>query len=209
MGLASKTTLRQNYGDYYRRLQMITHRPEVKISGLASLTIFAVAFFSLLAILPTIKTIISLKKEIEEIESINSQMQRKILSLDTAQSIYLQTASNIIFVNEVLPDKINFEKLAWQIHWLANENGVKIISENFDEFPIKNEIGEETKELKKITIDLTINGRYENIRYFLDKLTRIDRLTSIEELIINKKKLSQSLNTVNANIKAQAYYLPN
>jgi len=209
MGLVNKATLRQNYGDYYRRLQMITRRPEIRISGLVSLTIFTIVFFSLLAILPTVKTIIALKKEIEEIESVNKQMQRKIILLDEAQNIYMQVASDIVFVNEVLPDKINFEELAWQIHWLANENGVKIISENFDEFPIKNDIEKEAKELKEITIELTINGKYENIRYFLGQLTRINRLISIEKLTVNKKRLSQNLNTVNANIKAKAYYLPN
>ena len=209
MGLVNKATLRQNYGDYYRRLQMITRRPEIRISGLVSLTIFTIVFFSLLAILPTVKTIIALKKEIEEIESVNKQMQRKIILLDEAQNIYMQVASDIVFVNEVLPDKINFEELAWQIHWLANENGVKIISENFDEFPIKNDIEKEPKELKEITIELTINGKYENIRYFLGQLTRINRLISIEKLTVNKKRLSQNLNTVNANIKAKAYYLPN
>jgi len=209
MGLVNKTTLRQNYGDYYRRLQLITRRPEVKVSGLVSLTIFAIVFFSLLAILPTIKTIIALKKEIGEIESVNKQMQKKIMSLDKAQNIYMQIASDIVFVNEVLPDKINFEKLAWQIHWLASENGIKIISENFDGFPIKNDIEKEVKELKEVAIGLTINGKYENIRYFLRQLTRINRLISIEELTVNKKRLSQNLNTVNANISAKAYYLPN
>jgi len=209
MVLANKATLKQNYGDYYRRWQMIARRPEIKISGLVSLTIFAIAFFSLLAILPTIKTIISLKQEIEEIESVNSQMQKKIMSLNEAQDIYMQVASDVVFVNEVLPDKINFEELAWQIHWLASENGVKIISENFDEFSIKNDIEKEMEGLKEIAIDLTINGRYENIRYFLGKLTRINRLMSIEELAVNKKRLSQNLNTVNANIKAKAYYLSN
>ena len=115
MKLAGKLSQRFDYRTYYNRVQQLAQQPKMRVSGLVSLTLFTVAFFGLFAILPTAKTISTLKKEIKESEEIEIGLQRKIVAMDEVQRVYLQIAEEIKAIETVIPNEVEFERLAWQV----------------------------------------------------------------------------------------------
>ena len=89
MNLADKLTGRSSYHQYYSRLKMVIERPTTKVSGLGILTVFTVVGFTIFAILPTFKTIASLKREIEDAKTVEAKLQQKIYSLVLFYAYYM------------------------------------------------------------------------------------------------------------------------
>lgn len=200
--------MKPTYANYYKRFQQLSRRPEAKISGLISLTIFAVAFFGLFAILPTFKTIAQLSKEIEDVETVNSKLAKKILALDTAEQSYGQILEKLETVEAVLPEKAEFERLAWQLHWLANDKGLEVSGGNFGEFEVIEQTPAASDELKELAVEFTIRGSYGQIKDFIKELVRADRLITVNEAVIGSKRLKGDSGGISANLRLTAYYLP-
>jgi len=198
MNLADKLTGRDSYNQYYARLKLVIERPVTKISGLVILTIFTVVGFTVFAILPTFKTIASLKREIEDAKTVEAKLQQKIHSLNQAETLYAQVAPGLSSLNQVLPDQPEFERLAWQLHWLAGQNGVTITNGSFSEF-----------QTDFIPVALSIRGNYLAIKAFIADLNRLDRLIAVEEVTISSKNVRLGGAGLTANLKLKAFYLPN
>lgn len=202
----NRTKLKQDYLRSIQRFKQFGKRPESKVSGLISLTIFTVAFFGVFAIMPTFKTIASLQKEVEDIEQINQKLSQKIQALNKAEELYGQQVNNLPLVNSILPETAEFERFAWQVEWLALNTGVEFESGSFNKFPLINK--EMSDGLQTIETELTIMGGYLNTKDFLEALTKIDRLVSISSLTISSKKIKQSAGMISTSIKLSASYLP-
>jgi Tfp pilus assembly protein PilO len=195
----------RNYDRYYQQLRVWGRQPKIKISGLITLTIFTVAFFLNLAILPTFKTIAGLKKEISDQKEVEVKLTKKMLGLKTAEVNYAKVINDLKLINQVLPEKEELERLAWQIQWLANQQGLEINTGSFGEF---NLVGQAAKPGQtELSAELTITGGYQQIRNFLQSLAKIDRLITVKEVNFNKQKL-QGSGEVTASLKLAGFYLP-
>ncbi|MCX6816979.1 MAG: type 4a pilus biogenesis protein PilO [Candidatus Beckwithbacteria bacterium] len=189
--------------DYLRWAQ----QPIVRISGLISLTFFTVAFFGIFAIMPTFKTIAKLNKEIEDSQIIDSQLYKKTVSLQAAQTNYDKVINDLGLVNRVMPEREEFETLSWQIAWLASQKGVELTSGTFNTF---NLVGPSETGLQTLEIDLTVSGPYLNIKDYFVSLTGFDRLITISDVNFGSKNSNNLKNNLNltANLKLTAYWLP-
>ncbi len=195
----------RSYDRYYQRIKVWGQQPKTKISGLIGLTIFTVAFFLSMAILPTIKTIAGLKKEIKDQQEVEAKLTKKMIGLKTAEVNYAKVVNNLRLINQVLPEKEEFERLAWQIQWVAKQTGVEINTGSFGGF---NLVGQTDKSDKiELAAELTIAGSYQQIRAFLQSLIKIDRLITIEEVNFNNQKL-QGEGKLTTNLKLVGFYLP-
>jgi len=195
----------RNYDRYNQQLRDWGRQPKIKISGLITLTIFTVAFFLSMAILPTFKTIAGLKKEISDQQEVEVKLTKKMLGLKTAEVNYAKVINDLKLINQVLPEKEELERLAWQIQWLANQQGLTISTGSFGEF---NLVGQAAKPGQtELSAELTITGNYQQIRNFLQGLTKIDRLIAVKEVNFNKQKL-QGSGEVTASLKLAGFYLP-
>ena len=195
----------RNYDRYYQHLKILGRQPKIRISGLVTLTIFTVAFFLSMAILPTFKTIAGLKKEISDQQEVEAKLTKKAAGLKTAEVNYAKVINDLKLINQVLPEKEELERLAWQIQWLANQQGLTISTGSFGEF---NLVGQAAKPGQtELSAELTITGNYQQIRNFLQGLTKIDRLIAVKEVNFNKQKL-QGSGEVTASLKLAGFYLP-
>lgn len=195
----------KNYDRYYQRIRVWGQQPKTKISGLITLTIFTVAFFLSMAILPTFKTIAGLTKEIKDQQEVETKMTKKVAGLITAETNYAKVINDLKLINQVLPEKEELERLAWQIQWLANQQGLTINTGSFGKFTL---VGQADKsDQAELSMDLTIKGSYQQIRAFLQNLTNIDRLITIKEVSFNKQKL-QGSGELTASLKLAGFYLP-
>lgn len=187
----------RNYDRYYQQLRILGRQPKIRISGLITLTIFTVAFFLNLAILPTFKTIAGLKKEISDQQEVETKLTKKMAGLKTAEVNYAKVVNDLKLINQVLPEKEELERLAWEIQWLARQTGVEINTGSFGEF---NLAGQAVKpDQTELAVELTIKGSYQQIRDFLQSLTKIDRLITIKEVNFNKQT---------ASLRLAGFYLP-
>lgn len=209
MKFSGRTNTVKDYNFYIKRLRQLSQNPITKVSGLISLTIFSIAFFGIFAILPTFKTIASLLKEIEGIKEVNLKMAQKIKTLTQAEEIYAQNLDDFPLISKVLPETAEFDRLTWQVEWLASQNQVNIPTASFGEFQV---VGPEIVNkdgLGKIQAEVTIVGSYQQAKKFMEELETIDRLITINDVRITNKTLLGKNNNVVANIKFEAYYLPN
>lgn len=197
--------MKKDYLHKVKRLKQLSKKPGSKVSGLVSLTLLTVAFFGVFAIKPTFETIFSLRKEIEDTETVNLKLTKKIQALIKAEEIYLNLGKDIKLLNQVLPETAEFERLAWQVEWLAKNEGVVLTTGSYNEFPL---INIQSKEKETIEMELTINGSYEQIKNFLSKIAQIDRLITVNNLTINSKWLKKGQGKLSASIKLSASYLP-
>lgn len=197
MNLSDKLTGRTSYHQYYSRLKMAFDRPSAKVSSLAILTIFTIIGFIGFAILPTFKTIASLKREIADAKTVEAKLQQKIYSLNQAETLFGKISPNLDSLNQVLPAGPELERLVWQLHWLANSRQLTITSGSFSEF-----------EPDFIPVSLTLTGGYPALKAFISDLNRLDRLIGVDELTISSKTVRSGSNTLTANLKLKAFYLP-
>lgn len=208
MNLGEKLTGRSGYGQYYQRLRLRLDQPQTKVIGLASLTIFTVIFFIIFAILPTFKTIASLAKEIDDARTVEAKLQQKIHSLNQADTLYSEVAPRLAILDQLVPPQPEFERLAWQLHWLAEQNQVTLINGSFGDFPIIGQGNSKNGELAPISVSLSATGNYQAIKNFLADLHRLDRLIQTGELTITSKTVRAAGDPLTAGIKLTAFYLP-
>ncbi len=205
---APTTINKAEYMNYYRRLKEFSHRPEAKISGLISLTIFTVAFFGIFAIMPTLKTIAKLNKDIKDAETVNNQLAKKIFSLEKAEELYSQQVDALPLINRVLPDQVSFERLAWQLDWLVKQKGLELITSNFEEFLVVGTQETKDKLPQPIVLEITVKGDFSQIKELAGALLKFDRLLTIKQTTITSKKNKNSDNKITANFKLTTYWQP-
>ncbi len=208
MSFVGKSTIRESSRNRYKRFSKLRESPKAKVSGLVSLTVFTVAFFGVFAIMPTFKTIASLNKEIDDAQLVNAKLSKKIVSLERAEETWIEVSSQVTGLSSILPREHEFERLAWQVAWMADDKGVIIINESFEEFVILGKNVSRSKDEFVLPMEMSISGGYEEIKGFLEGLVSLDRLVSIEEVVINSRKLRSEEGVLSANIKATAYYFP-
>lgn len=186
----------------------MSQNPLTRVSGLVSLTFFTIAFFGIFAISPTLKTIAQLNKQIEDTETVNSKLKSKVKDLEKAEIVYSQVLESLDLVDRVLPEKNEFERLAWQISWLVVESGVEITSSSFGEFVIVGSQDKAEGKVQLISLDLSVSGSYNKIKAMLKKITEIDRLIEIETVSLTKNAADGGgkSQTLTANLKLKADY---
>lgn len=209
MNLSDKLTGRTGYGQYYQRIRMALSQPKTKITGLASLSIFTVLFFITFAIMPTIKTIGNLTKEIADTKQIEAKLQQKIHSLETAEALYSKAVPSLKIINQLLPPTPDFERLAWQLNWLADQHQVTLSNGAFGEFPLVGPDKNPPGQAASIEVNLLASGNYLSIKSFITALNNIDRLVQVEEITFNSKSSPATIAAnITANIKLIVYYYP-
>ncbi|MFH0942773.1 MAG: type 4a pilus biogenesis protein PilO [Candidatus Beckwithbacteria bacterium] len=206
MSLNQRLTIARNYDRYYKRFKLWTQKPDVRVSGLASLTVFTIAFFLMVAILPTSRTIATLNREISDQETVDSKLTQKIVSLKAAETNFAAIVNNLPEIKEVLPESERFERLVWQIYWVAQQAGVEITSGSLGEFNLLNQRAEPGKPVE-LTVNLTISGNYQQVKNFVTKIAAIDRLLTIVDLSLSNKN-SKISNKLTVNLKLAGFYLP-
>lgn len=208
MKLSNKFPTRQAYLNYYKRIRQLGDQPVAKISGLVSLTLFTVAFFGVFAIAPTFRTIAELNRQIEDSELVNSKLAQKAAALSKAEDTYLQLGNDLEKVDRLVPEGAEFERLAWQLNYLANTLGLTIGGGNFGEFLVKGVEAVDPKKDSVLTAEITLNGNFLAIKEFIKMVESMDRLVVVDQVSISSKRIARDVSTITSNLRLSAYYLP-
>jgi Tfp pilus assembly protein PilO len=196
------------YHRYFFGLQKAAKAPQVRSFAWLSLTIFTICFFLVVAIRPTLVTIARLNREIRDKKEANQKMQAKINSIIAAQDEYAQKLDLLPLLEEALPERSEFPRLASFIERLASENGAVLKSLTF------NQIGQVGKDKNKavssetgsLEFSLNVSGSYPNLKAFLAKLEDSRRIIKIDKTAFSQVKEEEGSELV-LYLSGQALFL--
>lgn len=180
-------------------LQRLAKDKKTRSFASLSMTIFAVSFFALVAIRPTLLTIAKLTREIKEKRSANTELQDKIKTLIAAQDEYVRNSDNIFLLDQALPRRSEFPLFAFMLEQTAFETGVELESFNFGKiFITKNTAPVEADaKYSKLGFTLSASGDYFKLKDFVSKLETSKRIINISKTSfrLTKNKNDQLLNS--------------
>ncbi len=205
------------YEGYLKNVQRIYERePVLQASLQVILSIFTVAFFIFFAIRPTLSTVSTLVRKIDDQKLVNGKLDSKIQQLAIAQdnlTIYGERLNDQL--DEAIPKRPDVDRLARQIEAISIESEAYITSLNIQESPL---VGEKTTIIKTagksegeqfVVFSFAAGGSQEQIRSFISLLEKMERGVMITQLSIKGAETSQKENfTLMAEGKATIYYLP-
>lgn len=205
--------------DYYRYRRYLTNisalyqKKQYRAYTGLILSLFTIAFFAFFAIRPTIVTITSLMKEIEDKEMVAQKLEEKINALSRARSEYDAISTQLPLVEDALPQKTNPSLLVRQIETLAAQNSVILQSVQFGETPLLGEKEFKSKStetklkekgLSAISFSVSVSGSYQNLKSFLQNLEELRRLIIPSSFAF---KIEQKGESLVLSISGEAYYL--
>lgn len=209
--------LANNYVQDIRRLYQ--QQPGIKITLQLLLSVFTVAFFTFFAIRPTLSTITTLLRRIEDQKEVDVRLDTKIVQLLEAQNELTANETDLPLINLAIPQAPDLEGFARRLEVLAVEENSELASLQFQAIPL---VGTQTSLESSAgtratrndgnfsaTFDFTLNGTQESILSFLRKLETIDRAVAVTKIIFTRPTLQQqSFFSLTATGKGTIYYQP-
>lgn len=193
----------KKFSRYYQSLGPIMQRPKSRTYTAIIFSFLAIALFALYAIRPTIATIIYLRKEIADKTTVNNQMEQKIANLIEAQAAYQEIQPLIPIVKDALPENPDAIGMILQLRNLANETGATISAVRVSATPLTVEQNtsqkqkQHTTKTSEFTFSFVLGGTYTAVTKYLEGLTTIRRIISIESLNIQPEGDESGRNSSN------------
>lgn len=198
--------------DYYAK------SPGMKVTVQLILSVFVTAFFIFFAIRPTLTTITTLLKKIDDQKQVDTKLDTKLAQLSEASQELVKYDQDIPKIARAIPDDSKMEEFVARVEKLAAESQVSL-SIQFQSFPLvgnkanlqNTKAEEETsgKEANKfVTFSFTVNGNLQTVIKFLNGLEKIDRAVSITKLILQQPSAQQKrFYSLSAVGRGSIYYL--
>jgi Tfp pilus assembly protein PilO len=192
--------------EYHKYLELIPDFKQEKTQKYLTiaLTLLASIILGVFALGPTLSTIASLQKQLEDGKFVEQKLREKINNLSVLQQKYTSIEPDLPIIYEALPKTSQIPLLAAQIQAVANDSSVKVT--NFQTFQAEvSHTAVSTKKFAAYNFSVTAQGEYQNMTNFMDKLVNFQRIVTIESVSITKVT---ALNTTDLKltIKGIAYF---
>lgn len=195
----------------YRGIETLFQRQEIQAYTMAILSFFALAFFFVFAIRPTLISFFNLQKQISDSRMVEEKLDAKINALLKAQEQYQLLSSDITMMEEVIPPDPKFPELVQRIESLIVEQEATMTAFTTTEFSLLKEQnrGEaKIKDLSTINFDVTFEPAYDINKSVLARLLNLRRMINISSMIIDSETngATEGQSTIETEITASAYY---
>lgn len=215
------------YYRYSRQIAPLFKEKKIQAYTLIILSLFTISFFGFLAIRPTLGTIITLKKQIQDRTIVNSKLEDKINALIQAQSNYQQIESDIPIIYTLLPQKPDITSLLLKIEAITAESEAIISALTFDRVELmanptvintapetapntqENVLAAEVETDTTIPISFTItfSGTYDELKIILAKLGALNRIVTIKNADLNISA-NNEVSSLTLDMQTAAHYFP-
>lgn len=189
------------YHRYFFDIRKKTETPKTRSFTWLSLSIFTVSFFVLVAIRPTVVTIAKLNREIVDKEKASNGLQQKINSILQAQQVFTENSDRLYLLEDALPAKNEFPRLAYFFEQEAAITGVNLKFLNFEKIG-KTAVSAQTS---SFNFSLVVTGDYLKLKQFLGDLEISRRLIKIERASFNQLKKAEEIE-LSLSISGQAFF---
>lgn len=172
-----------------------------------AMTLFAITFFVLFAVDPTIATIADLRKQLSDNQFADQQLQDKISNLSTLEQKYNNMQNDLPAIFAALPQEPDSNVLLGQLYALAinsHLNVAKIQSGAVQLVPLV------SKAQMDQTFDflISVTGTKDNIMTFLKESTQFERVITIGSLVysVNSRDTTGN-NPLMLDMKGQGHFM--
>jgi len=176
-------------------------KPVAKVSSELLFSIFAVIFFAVFAIRPTVVTMSDLIKEIDDKQALEEKLTQKIAALSTAQAQYLSEQNRLIVLDKALPSNPDLEGALLVIEKVASEHNLVILNMEAKEVPHQDPAATQFSQKVRLSkpLLLTVTGTYPDIAQFVEGIRNVQREMVIESVSFSlndtqgKKRLAANI----------------
>jgi len=170
----------------------------------AILTIIASILLGIFAINPTLSTIASLQKRLEDDKFIEQRLQEKINNLSLLEKKYETIQKDLPLVFDAIPNSAEIATLAAILQQISTSDTIEL-----DDLQTLNvELSKETLAKKKYSsyqFTVATKGNYVDLIKLLDKLINFQRIITVDEISITKSStINDSL--LQFNLKGTVYF---
>lgn len=192
--------------DYLERVKLFTNLHDEKTASYITLifTFASFIFFGLFAINPTLGTIASLKRELEDAQSIDQQLETKINNLSTLQQLYSSMKPDIPILLSAIPQTAEAPRFLAQTQSLANNAGVTVKTLDVGEAPIKGDLQVSDNPIS-YPFEIGGTGNEEQIRNFYASLSQMIRITTFDTI---SASYNEDTKNYTFTIKGKVYFKP-
>lgn len=204
MPIEPKIESLRRFNRYYTALEPLFTQPKVRAYTMFVLSFFAMSFFGYFAIKPTLITISTLQRQIADARFVDQKLQEKINSLSAVSVEYEAIKPDLELIWAAVPKESKFPIFVKSLERIATESGTTIGSFVFK--PINLSPLESTTSAREIPIDfrLTLQGDYSKLADFIEKLSRLNRLSVIEKMEISTKG---EKDTLRLTLEGKTFYV--
>jgi len=193
---------------YYTYIRPLTRNKFVRTYSSLIFSLITIAIFSYYAIRPTVTTILSLQKSIEEQNQILNTLKEKVGHLVSGKQNYenIPTDTKVKLTN-LIPDNPALPQLINSLTYAADTAEASISGIQFQPVELENQKTQIIKEaeLKEIEFTFNLQGDFPNLMAALTTLKRLDRLVTINTINFNQQAESPLV----MSVSGKAYYLKN
>ncbi len=218
----------ERYQKYYKALEPKLGKPRNKAYTTIVFSFLVVSLFGWYAIRPTIQTILLLKREIKDKTELSKKMEDKIAALIEAQAYYQDIEPLIPVLDQALPPIPDAIPLLVQLRNLASASATTITAIQLPTVPLMSQENTANTPLGKgntpsttgnkqqsFEVTLAISGPFVNLRAFIEGVTLMRRIATIESISIlpspneriGSASAQQRTKILQLALKIKAYYL--
>lgn len=204
----------QTFKRYYRNLEPLVFKSQNRVYTAAIFSFFAISLFGWFAIRPTIKTILTLRREISDKTEINRQMESKIADLISAQSVYQSIENQLFLLDEAMPKNPEAVETVLQMRNLVGTSDATIASLMVgNSIPLEvNSKSIISKNGDELVFNSNLLGSYIALEEIMSKVNNMRRIVNIEQLSIEKSEEDSNLTDLNnllqMNIQLRSFFNP-
>lgn len=150
-------------------------------------SLFALSFFGLVAISPTITTISNLRKEYKEGKVALQDLIDKNKALNALSIEYVSIQPDLYLIDNAIPQSPRISEIIRQIEYMIKNNGLsvqKLESGLVEIYPTKNI----NTRIFSYPLSINISGAEKNVNEFIGNLINMGRILSIERLVTGDSK---------------------
>lgn len=150
-------------------------------------SLFALSFFGLFAIGPTITTISNLNKQLGEDKAALKQLQDKNTALKSLSAQFLDIEPELDLIDNAIPQSPKVAELSRQLEILSVKNNLtvqKLDSGLMELYPSKNV----NTPIFSYTFSIGVSGSEKDINVFIGDVINMGRIIGIEKLTTGKQQ---------------------
>jgi Tfp pilus assembly protein PilO len=164
-------------------------------------SLFALSFFGLFAIGPTITTISNLNKQYDDEKTAFKELQDKNAALKSLAAQYIEIQPDLSLIDEAIPQSPKIAELTRQLEVTATRNNLviqKLSTGLMEIYPAKNI----NSPIFSYTFSINVVGTENDVNTFTGEVINMGRIISIDKLTTGK----QQENLFSSSIAGKAFF---
>lgn len=171
------------------------------------LTLITISLFGIIAINPTISTIVQLQKQLEDNKEVETKLKQKITNLGQLQKQYAQIQTDIPIVLQAIPISPDPSMLNGQVQTIAGTSNINLLRFQTQQADLSQSTTNSTNVgIALFSFSLTAEGSEDRIYDFIKRLANFNRIITLDAL--NIKAGPEGSGLMQLELRGKAYFKP-